>query len=1070
MPEQRGLIARLSSFVRWLLLALLVCAAGVVVGRQFLSAQLDEQIRAHVERLFAEHYRSLEVHVDAARRIEGKGIEIRGFSMRSKTGEAAYREWISVDEMFLACRADLVEVLAGTPAVRTLTLRRMKVHATCYQQGKWNIAALLPLPNFNGSVPQIVIEDSTIELQDLGKRPAGDFALREIDARLQAEAQPDGSKKWKFVGTLLGDHFKHVQVQGLTDATGAEWSAWGTIDGLEMSQRMLSALPADVAKYLSFLAALRARALFEFRVSHQRDSANPVDFLLQGHLAEGRVEDPRLPFPLSDLEADVFCDNRQLRIENVTAQSGPTTLKLSCCCDGFLSGSPKLALTAQLGHLPLDDRLYELLPENLQAEWNKFAPRGTVDVVAALTLGDNHLEPDVDIRCRDVSFSYYKFPMRLQQAQGVIHYTGNQIRIREFTATANGQTISLAAQFRDLGPQATGWLTLRSGGPIRLDDELIAAMHPTGQRIIRSLHPSGAITVVEGRVEKRAPNEPPQTRWEIQINDCSLQYDRFPYAIHNITGQLIIAGPEWEFRDLRGYHGSNYLTCQGGWTPAADGGPGGDLLLDFKCWDVPLDDSLRLALGQFSGGIQRLWDSLRPRGAVDHVLLTMRHHSRTDQTLLDLRAEKWPPSQNVPGRTIYVHPTWLPLPLEDVTGSLTFSDGRFQLHNISAVRDNSRVELEGRGQLLPQQGWEVAFSKIVADRLNVDREFLDAMPTAIRPALRQLKYAGTVSINGNGWLRGGEEIPLTAGWDLLLDMENGVLDNELRLDHIHGGVRLTGQKDARGFFSRGELEIDSLMTRDIQVTQMQGPFWLDAQQVLFGARAVPPQRSDLPRQVTAKALGGTVALDGQVLLDNELHFTADLTLSDGRVLEFARTVQATAQDITGKVYAVVHLTGARAGLHTLQGNGQVRLREADIYQLPVMTRLLSVLNLGDPDTTTFTSSDIDFRIKGEQMYLDRIDFSGDVMSLKGQGWMDLNRQINLNFYALVGRQEFQLPIVKTLLAQASRSILLIQVVGTVDQPQVIRKALPDLDETLQRIFPEAAPRTAGFESRSVRTK
>ena len=176
------------------------------------------------------------------------------------------------------------------------------------------------------------------------------------------------------------------------------------------------------------------------------------------------------------------------------------------------------------------------------------------------------------------------------------------------------------------------------------------------------------------------------------------------------------------------------------------------------------------------------------------------------------------------------------------------------------------------------------------------------------------------------------------------------------------------------------------------------------------------------------------------------------------------------QDITGKVSAVVHLTGAKAGLHTLQGSGQVRLREADIYQLPVMTRLLSVLSLRDPDDTAFTSSDIDFRINGEQMYLDRIDFSGDVLSLKGQGWMDLNRQINLNFYALVGREEFQLPIVKTLLAEASRSILLIQVVGTVDQPQVIRKALPDLDETLQRIFPEAAPRTAGPPSTARQTK
>ncbi len=619
MPEQRGLITRVSSFMRWLLLAVLVCAAGLVVGRQFLSAQLDEQIRVHVERLFAEHYKSLDVRVEAARRIEGKGIEIRGFSMRARAGEAAYREWISVEEMFLACRADLAEVLAGKPAVRTLTLRRMKVHATCSPQGKWNVAALLPLPVFNGSVPQIVIENSTIELQDLGKRPASGFALREIDARMQAEKQPDGAKKWKFAGTLLGDHFKHVKVQGLADPTGTEWSAWGTIEGLEMSQRMLSALPADVAEYLSVLATLHARALFEFRVGHQQGAANPVDFVLQGHLAEGRVEDPRLPFPLSDLEADVFCDNRQLRIENVTAQSGPTTLELSCRCDGFLSGSPQLALTAQIDQLPLDDRLFRLLPESLQAEWNRFAPQGTVDVVAALSLDDNRVEPDIDINCRDVSFSYHKFPMRLQQGHGVIHYGGNQIQVREFTAMANGQTVSLAAQFRDLGPQATGWLTVRSGGPIPLDEELMGAIHPTGQRIVRSLHPSGAITVVQGRVEKRAPDEPLQSRWEIRINDCSLQYDRFPYAIHNVTGQLVIAGPLWEFRDLRGYHGSNYLTCEGGWTPAADGGPGGDLVLNFKCWDVPLDDSLRMALGQFSGGIQRLWDSLRPRGAVDHV-------------------------------------------------------------------------------------------------------------------------------------------------------------------------------------------------------------------------------------------------------------------------------------------------------------------------------------------------------------------------------------------------------------------------------------------------------------------
>ncbi len=183
-------------------------------------------------------------------------------------------------------------------------------------------------------------------------------------------------------------------------------------------------------------------------------------------------------------------------------------------------------------------------------------------------------------------------------------------------------------------------------------------------------------------------------------------------------------------------------------------------------------------------------------------------------------------------------------------------------------------------------------------------------------------------------------------------------------------------------------------------------------------------------------------------------------MANGDVAQFSRSIHSQRHDISGKVFAVLHLAGTAAGLHTLQGNGQVRLREADIYELPVMVQLLKVLSLRQPDTTAFTSSDVDFRVQGEQLYLDRIDFSGDAISLKGKGWMDLNRQINLDFYALLGRHELQLPVIRTLLAEASRNILSIQVVGDIDAPKVNKKALPELDETLQRLFPEAAARTA----------
>jgi hypothetical protein len=719
-----------------------------------------------------------------------------------------------------------------------------------------------------------------------------------------------------------------------------------------------------------------------------------------------------------------------------------------------------LQLAAQVRQLQVDERLYQLLPARLQTEWNKFAPHGTVDVAARLIVTDEAVEPEIDIQCHDVSFSYHAFPLRLQQGRGAIHVAGRQVVIPAFTAVASGQTVRFAAELQDPGPRVTGWFTAQSAGPIPLNEEFLSALQPTAQKILRSLHPVGALTITQGRVEKLTPDSPPRSQWEVDLHDCAIQYDRFPYPLDRITGKLTLAGKRWMLRDARGHHGSGYLTCIGDWTPAAAGQSGGALQLQFQCWDLPLDESLQAALGTHHPGVARLWDSLRPRGTVDHVSLVVRHDTTTGLTGVDLQAEKWPPSQNVPGRTINVHPVWLPLRFEDVIGKLTLRDGRFELHDVSAVRGASRVELSGTGQVTPDERWEVALSRVIADRLAVDRELIDAMPEALRPALRQLQYRGVVSLNGNSWLRGGPGVPLTSGWDLLLDLENGALENGLQIEHIHGGIRLTGQKLADGFFSGGALEIDSFIARGTQCTQLQGPLWFNHQQLLLGSRAAPAQPGAEPRSVTAKTMGGQVTLDAQLLLSPELPFSADVSLADASVVDIARTLHTEVHDIRGRVFALVHLQGAKAGLHTLQGHGQVQLREADIYELPVMARLLRVLSLRQPDDAAFTSSDIDFRINGEQVYFDRIDFSGDVVRLKGQGWMDLGRQLNLDFYALVGREELQLPVLKTILAQASRSILQIQVLGTVDQPQVIRKALPELDETLQRMFPEAIPRTA----------
>lgn len=1060
MRESPGLLARWGSHLRWLLFAALVCAAGLVIGRQFIFARVDEEIRVRLESIFASHYRDMEVRIQAARRIEGQGIEIRGLSIRSQFGSTDQRQLLSIDELFLDCRTELSDLWLGHPQVRRLVVRRMKVRAICTQQGHWNVASLLPLPDLGGSVPLVELEDSTVEVQDLCRRAGQAWALRNIGLRAQLRADAQGSPQWQFSGTLLGDHFKRVQVRGTLDAERGAWSAWGTLDGLEMSQSMLNALPGDIAPYASGLASLRARAHFEFRVGHEPDDAEPLRWVVHGHVSEGRLDDPQLPLSLSDLEADVYVDNGQLRIENVTARSGPTVLELTCHCQDFLTATPRVHLVTLLRQVQLDEQLYRALPAAWREEWDKFSPAGVVDAAVELQLRDGRLIPHVTVNCRDVSFAYAVFPLRLRQGTGVLQLAGNRLEVKDFSAVAGNQKVHFSGAFENLGPQATGALELWSAGPVALEHELIAAMTPAGQALVNSLHPVGGLTLTRGRIEKDQPGAEPRSRWELELNDCSIRYDRFPYDIHRISGQVVLDNGRWDFIGLQGQHGSNQLVCHGSWIPETPDIPEAVLTLQFDCRDVPLNDALRGAVGQLSPPTQRFWDSLRPRGTIDRLQVAVAYGARSRQLDLTVGAEKRSAEGNVESRSISLYPSWLPLRLEDCTGNVQFSRGAFQLDNVSARCGASRVELTGAGRVHPDLQWEVSLSRLNADAMRVDHELIDALPVTLRPALRQLKYRGVLSLNGNGWLRGRAEQAQQAGWDVLLDIENGALDNAMKLEHIHGGIRLTGTKDTQGFQSHGVMEIDSLLTRGLQVTQIEGPLWMDSQQLLLGSGASRARRGAVPRQITARAMGGQLAVDAHIAFDDPLRFGADISLDDASVGDFVRTLHAERHDIAGKVYGILRLQGTQAGLHTLQGSGQLRLRQADIYQLPVMMSLLNVLSLRPPDTTAFTSGDVDFRLQGEQMFLDRVEFMGDAITLKGNGWMDLNRRIKLDCYALVGREELQLPVIRTLLAEASKSILLIQIVGDVNSPQVIRKPLPELDDTLQRLFPEAAPRAA----------
>ena len=222
--------------------------------------------------------------------------------------------------------------------------------------------------------------------------------------------------------------------------------------------------------------------------------------------------------------------------------------------------------------------------------------------------------------------------------------------------------------------------------------------------------------------------------------------------------------------------------------------------------------------------------------------------------------------------------------------------------------------------------------------------------------------------------------------------------------------------------------------------------------------------------LTGHSFGGLAKIDLQVLFDkDQRRFASNNGKSQPRFMLQASLLQADLAKLarhrrvqertSGRVDATLRLRGVVGDRTSWLGDGQVRLKQADTSELPLMVALFNKIDI-QADRGVFSSTDVDFRIKNDQIVLDRIDLRGDTVSLYGTGWMSFEEEINLNFYSRVGRQQIVIPIINAVLTEASKSLLQIEVVGTVGQPRVNSTAFPELDGAMERILKNLEPRIA----------
>jgi hypothetical protein len=154
---------------------------------------------------------------------------------------------------------------------------------------------------------------------------------------------------------------------------------------------------------------------------------------------------------------------------------------------------------------------------------------------------------------------------------------------------------------------------------------------------------------------------------------------------------------------------------------------------------------------------------------------------------------------------------------------------------------------------------------------------------------------------------------------------------------------------------------------------------------------------------------------------------------------------------TGKMSGSLSIDTNVTGQPYRIGSLRLRIRDMKVGKLSPLGKLLQVVNLNEPKDYAFDRMFVDSYIKGDGLYVEKLDLSGQSIAFHGSGRLDLvKRAVNLKLTARGKRLATDDPsILQSLTEGLGQAVVRLEVTGNFDDPVIKTKTLPVIEETLQ---------------------
>ncbi|MFC1677805.1 hypothetical protein ACFL3G_12190 [Planctomycetota bacterium] len=732
----------------------------------------------------------------------------------------------------------------------------------------------------------------------------------------------------------------------------------------------------------------------------------------------------------------------------------------------------------------------------LQKFITQYRPVGKVDLT--LTAGgkldqlhDTTLRGSVD--CKGVSILYDKFPYRVDELKGTIDFTETGVSLNDLSGRHEEVELFFNGSAKGFGKEHEYQIQIISENML-LDDKLHDALGPRGKKFWATFSPSGTAAI---NYTSMRDCQGKKSALAVKITDANAVYEHFPYPLKNLTGTLMFGQNIVTLSEVTSLMGRRKVILNGNVISnendqsiydisikadnipfdqtLTDALPKGqeyfysqydltsffdkdmELYLDARIWttdeiDKPFYqlllslDNLDLNEKSFSvlpEAMKKVVDRLKPQGKINLAAFLNR---------LDTSDEPdYKVMINCLGNSVELG--GFEYPLKDITGQVAVTKDNITLTGIRATAGDviqigvNKPTVKINGQILiSEKGFLKGSFEIDANDILLNEQLCSALPENAVSHYQKIAPKGRFDLNKMNVqaVTGPDGINnITfdgAGAMTDCQFENlGVITGfDGKFDDLKTSFRSDkGFADLEANLSDGKLRV-----RGKTLNKLKADIYYDKK-----------NKKWLTEDFTGQFYGGKVV--GTFELDSlQKQYVLQTGFSDVDLKELLSDTDRESETAdsysTGLMEGALNVTARMGDTDSRIGRCRLVVEDMQVGKLSPLAKLMMILQLNDPKDYAFDQMVVDSYIKGDNMYFDCLDVSGNALAFTGTGNMDLKTEdVDLVLNARGKRLAMTEPKGLASLTEGLRqAVIRIEVDGNIYDPNVKTKTLPIIKDAI----------------------